>query len=69
MIASVDRKGLVNEIGLPEHFEILLIVALGLPVEKVVIEDIKGNDFKYWRDQDNVHHVPKRTLEELIIKL
>ena len=69
MIASVDRKGLVNEIGLPEQFEILLIVALGLPVEKVVIEDIKDNDFKYWRDQDSVHHVPKRTLEELIIKL
>lgn len=69
MIASIDRKGLVNEIGLPAHFEILLIVALGMPVEKVVIEDIRDNDFKYWRDQDNVHHVPKRTLEELIIKL
>ncbi len=69
MIASVDRKGLINEIGLPDHLEILLIVALGIPVEKVVIEDIRDNDFKYWRDQDNVHHVPKRTLEELIIKL
>ena len=69
MIASVDRKGLINEIGLPEQFEILLIVALGKPVEKVVIEDIKDNKYEYWRDKNKVHHVPKRTLEELIINL
>lgn len=69
MIASINRKGLIKEIGLPEHYEILLIVALGKPVEKVIIEDIKENKFEYWRDNDGVHHVPKRTLEELIIKL
>lgn len=69
MIASIDRKGLVDKIRLPAHFEILLILALGLPVEEVVIEDIRDNNHKYWRDKNKVHHVPKRTLEELIIKL
>ena len=34
----------------------------------VVIEDMKDNDVKYWRDEERVHHVPKRTLDELIIK-
>lgn len=69
MIASINRKGLINEISLPEHLEILLIIALGKPIEKVVIEDIEDNKYEYWRDKDLVHHVPKRTLQELIIKL
>lgn len=69
MIASIDRKGLVDELKLPEKFEVLLIIALGKPAEKVVIDDIKDNDFRYWRDSEEIHHVPKRTLEELIVKL
>ena len=48
---------------------ILLIIALGKPVEKVVIEDIKNDDVKYWRDENKTHHVPKRTIDELILKL
>lgn len=69
MIASIDRVGLTKEIQLPERYEILLIVALGKPAEKVIIEDIVDNDFKYWRDDMGLHHVPKRSLEELIIEL
>ena len=69
MIASIDRKGLVEEINLPGHYEVLLIVALGKPVEKVVIDDIVDNRFEYWRDKVGTHHVPKRTLKELIIEL
>jgi nitroreductase len=69
MIGSIDRKGLYNEINLPEQFEILLIVALGKPVEKVVIDDIIENKVEYWRDRLGTHHVPKRSLDELIIEL
>jgi hypothetical protein len=51
------------------HFKIQLVIALGKPSEKVVIEDLEpGGDIKYWRDENDIHHVPKRTLEELIIK-
>lgn len=68
MIASIKRKELRDEIGLPDKYEILLILALGKPVENVIIEEIKDDDVKYWRDDENNHHVPKRTLKELIIK-
>jgi hypothetical protein len=41
---------------------------VGKPKETVVIEDLApGEATKYWRDDDQVHHVPKRTLEELIV--
>ncbi len=68
IIASIKREELRDEIGLPDKYEILLILALGKPVENVIIEEIKDDDVKYWRDDENNHHVPKRTLKELIIK-
>jgi nitroreductase len=69
MIASVRRDILREEFKIPERFEILLVLALGKPVENVIIDDIKDGDVKYWRDDKKNHHVPKRPLDELIIKL
>lgn len=67
LIGSINRKKLRENLVLPDRFEILLIVALGKPVETVVIDDVKNNDIKYWREADGRHHVPKRILSELII--
>jgi len=69
MIASIKREQLRAELGIPEKYEILLVLALGKPVENVIIDDIKEGDVKYWRDDSKNHHVPKRPLSELIIKL
>ena len=69
MIASVRRDELRKELSVPERYEILLVLALGKPVENVVIDDIKDEDVKYWRNEDGVHHVPKRRLDELILRL
>jgi len=52
---------------LPHYLEIVLVLALGKPAERVMIEDVGSNgDIKYYRDAQDVHHVPKRSLEELI---
>jgi nitroreductase len=69
IIASIKREELVNELSIPDNLDILLILALGKPVENVIIEEIKNSDVKYWRDTDKNHHVPKRSLNELIVKL
>jgi nitroreductase len=68
MIRSIQREKLRRELAIPDHFGIRLVLALGKPAEKVVLEDLKpGGDTYYWRDEKGVHHVPKRRLEELII--
>ena len=68
MLASVDREGLRRALGIPPHLEILLVLALGKPREKVVLEDVKPDgDCAYWRDGEGVHHVPKRRLEDIIV--
>ncbi len=69
MIASIKREELREAIELPDKYEILLILALGKPIENVILEELKDDDIKYWRDGENNHHVPKRTLKDLIIKL
>jgi hypothetical protein len=42
---------------------------LGKPIEKIAIDEIKVDDVKYWRDASKTHHVPKRSLKDIILKL
>lgn len=68
MLGSINRKGLTKTLGLDDHLEVLLVVALGKPAEKIVLEDLAPEgSIKYYRDDQGVHHVPKRSLEEIII--
>ncbi len=68
IIRSIHKPQLRNLLNVPAHFEIIDVVALGKPVEKVVLTDVGENgDIKYYRDDEGVHYVPKRTLDELIV--
>ena len=70
MFGSIDRDQLRKRLSIPDYFEILLAIALGRPVEKVVLEDVgPDGSIKYYRDAAKVHHVPKRRLDELILDL
>lgn len=69
IIGSIKRDELRGEFSIPLKYEILLILALGKPVEKVVVDEIIDGDVRYWRDKDMTHHVPKRSINEIIVKL
>ncbi len=69
IIGSIDRKMLRRVLDLDPRYDILLVIALGEPAERVVIETVGENgDISYWRDAAGVHHVPKRELKELILE-
>jgi len=68
MIGSVQRPALMEALKIDPKYEILLVLALGKPKEQVVVEAVgTDGDIKYWRDHEQVHHVPKRALDDLII--
>lgn len=68
MIGSVKRAELAAALQIPPQFEILLVLAIGKPKEEVCIEPLGADgSVKYWRDEQHVHHVPKRALEDLIV--
>jgi nitroreductase len=68
MVASIKKDVLRNALNIPPKYEILLVLALGKPAEKIMIEAVgKDGNIKYWRDAEGVHHVPKRSLDEVIV--
>lgn len=67
IIGSVQREELRLLLKIPQRYKIIQVLALGKPAEEVVIDEVAGGDIKYWRDENGVHHVPKRGLDELII--
>ena len=69
MLGALDRDELRETLGIEDQYEILLALALGKPKETVVLEEVgPDGDIKYYRDDDDVHHVPKQPLEELILQ-
>ncbi len=70
MLGSIRKQELSEALCMPSHFEILLVIALGKPAESVRVETVgPDGDIKYWRGEDGVHHVPKRSLDELIVSV
>lgn len=69
IIGSVKRELLRENLGIPTHLDILLVLALGRPKEKVILEEVGENgDTRYWRDEEGIHHVPKRVIDDLVIE-
>lgn len=68
MMSRFDARALHRELEITDRYAILLVLALGEPREKVVLEQIRSDrDIVYWRDSMGHHHVPKRPLDALII--
>ena len=68
MISSVAAGELREKRGLPEAIKPQLLLALGEGTDRIVMTDVgeDGSTTSY-RDAEDTHYVPKRTLEQLIL--
>jgi nitroreductase len=67
MLGALQRESLRETLAIDTRYEISLVIALGKPIETVVLEDATGGNIKYYRESDGTHHVPKRTLDEIVL--
>ena len=68
MIGSFDREPLREVTKLADNLKILLVLAIGKPLETSVLEDLEEGEALIVRDENNVTHVRKRKVVELIVK-
>ncbi len=69
IIGSIRRTELKSHLAIAPNLEILLVIALGTCAEKIKLETVgPDGDIRYWRDEQGVHHVPKRSLQSVIVK-
>lgn len=70
MLHAFNKAGVAEVLGLGDGVAPLMVIALGRPAEKVVLEPLGASpdgSTNYWRDEASVHHVPKRSLEEVLL--
>lgn len=68
IIGSIQRQGIRMSLNIPIRYEILLVLAIGKPKEIIKLETVgSSGEIKYWRDQEGIHHVPKRSLDDVVI--
>ena len=70
MIGSFAAGELREKLGLPEAIKPQLLLALGEGTDRIVMTDVgEDGSTTYYRDAEDTHYVPKRTLEQLILNL
>ena len=68
MIGSFAAGELREKLGLPEAIKPQLLLALGEGTDRIVMTDVgEDGSTTYYRDAEDTHYVPKRTLEQLIL--
>jgi nitroreductase len=65
ILCNIERTKIQELCNIPLTLAVDSVIALGHKAEKSVVEDLKDS-VKYWRDETDVLHVPKRKLEDII---
>ena len=67
-MGAIDRPKIKEILKLAEKYEVSHLVSLGYPDEESVMEPYKGS-MKYWKDEDRKMHIPKKSLDDVILKI
>ena len=68
MIRNFVAEDLARDLELEERYVPMMILAIGVPDEEIILEEIEeGCSTAYYRDEKNIHHVPKRRLDDILL--
>lgn len=66
IIATIFRDKM-PDLGVEENLEPVLVLSLGYPNEQIKIVGVTDGATKYYRDENRVHYVPKRSMDEILV--
>jgi len=66
ILGAIDRQSLREILNVPSDLDIILTVSLGYPAERSVADKMEDGSVKYWLDEDETMHVPKRELNDIV---
>ena len=65
IVCNINKERIQSIFKIPKEVSVDSVIALGYKAETSTVEDMK-NSVKYWRDDHDILHVPKRRLDEII---
>ncbi len=69
MIRNFGQKPLHALLNLPEQLVPILVIAIGEPDETIRLVPVpESGRTDYYRDEADVHHVPKRALKDIVLE-
>ncbi len=68
IMGAINRPALTELLALPEGVRLCYMVALGYPTHKSHLVSMQDGDVKYYLDDNRDFCVPKRGMEEVLLK-
>ena len=67
-MGSINNRKIRTLLKIPEYYQITHVISLGYPDEESFMEPY-SDSYKYWKDENGVMHVPKRSLDDILFKI
>ena len=67
-LGAIDREKLKEVFGLSDNLSVVYLLAVGYPLQKSHTVEMKNDDVKYYLDENNEICVPKRSLDDVVMK-
>lgn len=68
-LGAINREGIKEALNIDEKYHVTYLLALGYPAQTGEVFNIQDNNVKYYFDENENVHVPKRTLDEVIVEI
>jgi len=67
-MANIKIRKIKSLLKVPDQYQVKHVISLGYPDEESFMEPYEDS-YKYWKNPDGTMHVPKRDLDDIILKI
>jgi nitroreductase len=65
ILCNIQKEKIQSIFKIPHPVDVNMVIALGYKAEQPLVEE-RNDTVKYWRDDNEVLHVPKRPLDSIV---